>query len=155
MRKSVMIRVLIAIIILWVLVGLGVWYWFTPGGSLVALHPHQQIDGEDYADLSPKDLSETAAILEAGYLWGVQRDGSETPPPQPKNDAPQVVPWKILAVVVRKEASGLLIQVGNDKPIVFAQGQDLPDGSKLEKVSPEAYTIVSDDGNRTTVQLIF
>lgn len=155
MRKPIVVRGLIVVITLWGLVGGAVWQWFQPGSGLVALRSRQQVDDAFYTGLSPKDLTETTSALEAAYLWGVQRDGSEIPPPKPKDDKPQAVSWKVLAVVVRKESSGLLIQVGNDKPTVFPEGQSLPDGSKLEKVSSKSYTIQSDDGNRTTIQLIF
>lgn len=138
--------------VVWTLAAAITWFFAEPGEMLIGLRQPQPFP-KNYQWLQQQSQESAQASLENTAIWGIQRNGQPFPPPKPaqQTETEKNPEWLFLASIIRKNERYILIQIEKQPPIPLKEGELLPDGSKLIRITPKAYTIVTADGERQTV----
>ena len=147
------LRLALAILLLW-LIGAGIsWVMFDPQDTLVGARSGGGGTPPVY-DLAPSDLSEATDQLSKTALWGLQRDGSERPPPSAlKGVEVKKIVWRILAAVSKGQERYVVIQIDKGAPASVKEGESLPDGSRLLHITPSKLTVMTAEDEQQTINL--
>lgn len=138
--------------ILWLLTAAITWFVADPGERLIGLRRPQPAPA-NYQLLQQQSQESAQASLEKTAIWGVQRNGQPFPPPKPAQqvEAEAKIEWRFLGSIIRKSERYILIQIEKKPPVPIKEGEQLPDGSKLIKIAPKAYSIETADGEKQTI----
>ena len=148
-----LIRLSLAILLLWLIGAAVSWMMFDPQDTLVGARTGGGGTPPAY-DLAPSDLSEATAQLSKTALWGLQRDGSERPPAAAAKDAAEKKRiWRILAAVKRGQERYVVIQIDKEAPLPLKEGEQLPDGSQLLSITPNKLTVKTPDDKQEIINL--
>lgn len=153
MTKALMVRLGLLVLIVWLLGALMSWLVFNPGDTLVGAKAGRGGTAPIYR-LLPSDLSEAADVLNNTLSWGVRRDGSPLSPPASKRKdvEEKKIEWRILAAVGKAKERYVVIQLDKNDTVVLREGDSLPDGSVLLKISPKVLKVrISDDEQKTII----
>lgn len=138
-------------LLFWLLCGLAVWFGVQPATTLVGARASARVT-LPALQLDAQGIGESLAILEKNPLWGVQRDGRPALPPPPKEVQEKKIAWSVVATILQKDEKFVLLQVENETPKPVKMGEAFPDGSKLLKVLPNAYTVeIEADGKKSVM----
>jgi hypothetical protein len=139
--------------LIWILGAVAAWMLSNPGDALVGARPGGGGSTPVY-DLAPSDLREATELLSKSALWGIKRDGTVLPPASKSKEAEEKkIQWRILASVSKKQERYVVIQIDKEKPEALKEGEQLPDGSKLLKISPSKLTVMTADDEQKTINL--
>lgn len=143
-------RLMAVVVLTWFASGCIAWLMLKPGTDLVGLR-RSAPSVPPIGQFSPPDLSEARSVLDNAILWGVRHDGSPLAAPVSKEEAQKKVAWKLLASVLRPNERYIVIQVADAAPTPVKEGQDLPDGGRLLKITIKAITIRTPEGVKRTI----
>jgi hypothetical protein len=149
------VRIALAIAAVWVAAAGTAWITIDPTVSLVGAKA-TGVSLADAAALEQADLSTEQGILEATSIWGMQRDGMDLVVKAPEALVEKKIIWSVAATVVRPKERYLLILDQGTKAITQVnEGEKLPDGTKLLRVSINTYTVSAEGGKKRTVETSF
>ena len=155
MTKNFLIRLSAVILLVWSVGAITSWMLFDPSDSLVGAKRGRGSAVPVY-NLAASDLREAADLLSKNAIWGIQRDGSAPVPDASKEKAEEKKPeWRMLAAVVKGKDRYLVILVDKERLDAIKEGERLPDGSIVKKVSQKMYTILTTDDEEKTTHLNF
>jgi len=145
------IRFSLLILIFW---SIGAWFGWAavvPETSLVAQRQGNSGTAQ-FGDFNRPDIDDARKVLETAVLWGVQRDGKPFPPPVSKEEAQKKVDWQLLGSAIRPKERYILIRVANNSPVTIKEGDALPDGGRLLRVTKKMVTIQTPEGDKRQIQ---
>ena len=152
MTKIRLIRLGGLILLFWGLGAMVSWLAFTPADGLVGVRSGGGVQVPDY-DFAPNDLQDSAALLSKNALWGIQRDGTVAPPKKSKEAEEKKIEWRILASVNNGKERYVVVRIDNKEQVIIKEGERLPDGSELLKISPKTLTVRTADDEQKTINL--
>jgi hypothetical protein len=149
-----MLRLVCAVLLVWVVVAASAWTMVSPGESLVS--PRRSLPSAGAWAFEPPAVDAALATLEKSTLWGVQRSGQSLAPPaaakDEKAEPTRWAQWWLVATAVRPQERYIVIQTNGAEPLTIREGEKLPDGARLLKVDLRAITLQSAEGKKRVIQ---
>lgn len=150
MNKLMRIRFALLILIAWSIAAWLAWTALIPDAKLIGQRHSRTADA--YAgDFTPQDLDAASKILENAELWGLQRDGKPFPPPPSKEEVQKKIDWRLVGSAIRPKERYILIRVAADAPISVKEGEALPDGGRLLKITKKVVTVLTPEGDKRQI----
>lgn len=153
MTRRMILRLAVAVLLLWTVAGVLSWSLYNPAERLVGARTPSRTDTGSYV-FAPRDLQPIAERVEKSYLWGLPPDGVEGKAKQ-QDVAEKVIEWRVLATRITGKERSLLVLIDKNKLEQIKEGEVLPDGSLVKAVTPNGYTLQSADGELVTTKLNF
>ncbi|HQW20543.1 MAG TPA: hypothetical protein PLI90_07715 [Rhodocyclaceae bacterium] len=150
MSKLMRIRFALLMLIAWSIAAWFAWTALIPDAKLIGQRHARSADTHADDFLQP-DLDAARKILENAELWGVQRDGKPFPPPPSKEEAQKKIDWRLVGSAIRPKERYILIQVAADAPVSVKEGEALPDGGRLLKITKKVVTVLTPEGNKRQI----
>ena len=154
MTRRLMLRLAVAVLLLWTVAGALSWFLYNPAEALVGARTPGRTDTGSYV-FAPRDLQPIAERVEKSYLWGLPPDGVEGKVATKQDAAEKVVEWRVLATRITGKERSLLVLIDKNKLEQIKEGEVLPDGSLVKAVTPNGYTLQGADGELVTTKLNF
>lgn len=151
MKIAHLARLLPPLLLVWVVSGWYAWFVLEPGRSLVGVRSAASPLGfsGDFAVREPGDI---LSLLKRTSIWGVQRDGKPLLMPQKTEETEKKIEWQVIASVARGNGERLVvIRIDGKSLQSVKEGETLPDGSLLLKVSPASLSLRDADGEERVV----
>jgi hypothetical protein len=150
MNKLMKLRLSLLVIVAWSAAAWFAWTAPIPDSALVGQQHARPAPALSDAFDKP-DLDEARKVLENAVLWGTQRDGKPFPPPPSKEEALKKTAWRMVASAIRPKERYILIRVDADAPIPIKEGEALPDGGRLLKITKKAITVLTPEGDKRQI----
>ncbi|MBX3658427.1 MAG: hypothetical protein KF740_08345 [Ramlibacter sp.] len=139
----------------WLLGGVFSWIFIGPPAPLVgARESRNHVAAELAQALARPVIAVDLAALERVKLWGMERNGQPSAPPQQPGTVEKKIPWNVTAQVVRGNERYLVLFQPESKAIQQVRvGEKMPDGTKLLSVELNSFTVRLPNGKKRTTEL--
>lgn len=150
MNKLMKLRIALLLVIAWSATAWFAWTALIPDAALVGQrHSHSTIALA--GDFTRPDLDAARKVLENAVLWGTQRDGKPFPPPVSKEEIQKKTAWRMVGSAIRPNERYILIRIAAAAPIPVKEGEALPDGGRLLKISKKEITVLTPEGDKRQI----